>query len=65
MQEGFNKAHRLAQRQTEQVLDGQTKLMAASENLGMRPRLQLAEANHCMRLSSQIVNEPRDFKAAL
>jgi hypothetical protein len=32
MQEGFNKAHRLAQRQTEQVLDGQTKLMAASEN---------------------------------
>lgn len=30
--------------------------MAASENLGLRPRLPLAEATHCMRLSSQVVN---------
>jgi hypothetical protein len=39
--------------------------MAASENLGLRQRFPLAAAKQFMRLSSQMVNEPRDFKAAL
>lgn len=62
------KALCLAQCQAEQVLDGQAKPNGGiKDNFGLRLRLRLplAAANHRMRLSSQTVSEPRDFKAAL
>ena len=39
--------------------------MAASENVGLRPRLPVGAANHAMSLSSQTLNEPRVFSAWL
>ena len=39
--------------------------MAASEKVGLRPRLPFGAASHCMRGSSHIVNEPRAFSASL
>ena len=39
--------------------------IAASENVGLRPRLPLGVPNHCMPASSHIVNELRAFSAAL
>ena len=39
--------------------------MAASENVGWRPRLPVGGANHCMSLSSQTVNAPLALRALL
>lgn len=39
--------------------------IAASEKRGLRPRLPVGSANHCIPRSSYIVNDPRDFSAAL
>ncbi len=39
--------------------------MAASEKVGLRPRLPVGGASHCMFLSSQMVSSPRAFNAAL
>jgi hypothetical protein len=39
--------------------------IAASEKVGLCPRLPVGAPNHCMPASSHIVNEPRAFKAAL
>lgn len=39
--------------------------MAASENVGWRPRLPVAGAYHCISVSSQTVSEPRALSAAL
>jgi len=39
--------------------------MEASEKMRWRPRRPLAEAYHCMSLSSQIVSVPRALSAAL
>ena len=50
---------------SQKILDGQTKLGATPENFGLRPHFPLGAANHYMRLLRQMVNEPRDFKAAL
>lgn len=54
-----------AQRQAKQVFKGQTKRVAASENLELRPSLPLVEANQAMRLSNQIDSDPRALRAAL
>ena len=39
--------------------------MAASEKVGLRPRLPVGGASHCIFLSSQMVRSPRAFNAAL
>ena len=39
--------------------------IAASEKVGLRPRLPLGVPSHCIPGSSHIVNEPRAFSAAL
>ena len=39
--------------------------IAASETVGLCPRLPLGVPNHCMPASSHIVNELRAFSAAL
>lgn len=69
MQKGLHKAHRLVQRQTEQILEGQPELNRSTLELRVAPTCahvcRWQQKKPCLHLSIQMLNEPHALRAAL